>query len=74
FPAVLLSESDRYSGTHPHKINNQCLTGKSVQLEISQAQRRAFFQDFRRRYRRETQNEQFYRYTNVLKQVLNLYE
>ena len=43
FPAVLLSESDRYSGTHPHNINNQCLTGKSVQLEISQAQRRHSF-------------------------------
>ncbi|MBD3859698.1 poly-gamma-glutamate hydrolase family protein [Bacillus sp. 28A-2] len=74
FPALLLSESDRFSGTHPHNINNQCLTGQSVQIEISQAQRRAFFQDFRRSYRRDTQNEQFYRYTNVLKQVLRLYE
>ncbi|WP_144498997.1 poly-gamma-glutamate hydrolase family protein [Bacillus pumilus] len=74
FHALLLAESDRFSGTHPDNINNKCLTGKSVQLEISQAQRRAFFQDFRRRYRRETQTEQFYQYTNVLKQVLALYE
>ncbi len=73
FHALLLAESDRFSGTHPDNINNKCLTGKSVQLEISQAQRRAFFQDFRRRYRRDTQTEQFYRYTNVLKQVLALY-
>ncbi|WP_144556770.1 poly-gamma-glutamate hydrolase family protein [Bacillus pumilus] len=74
FHALLLSENDRFSGTHPDNINNKCLTGKSVQLEISQAQRRAFFQDFRRRYRRDTQTEQFYQYTNVLKQVLALYE
>ncbi|MGG5177733.1 poly-gamma-glutamate hydrolase family protein [Bacillus sp. MM09(2025)] len=74
FQALLLAESDRFSGTHPDNINNKCLTGKSVQLEISQAQRRAFFQDFRRQYRRDTQTEQFYRYTNVLKQVLALYE
>ncbi|MBU8657583.1 poly-gamma-glutamate hydrolase family protein [Bacillus pumilus] len=74
FHALLLAESDRFSGTHPDNINNKCLTGKSVQLEISQAQRRAFFQDFRRRYRRDTQTEQFYQYTNVLKQVLALYE
>ncbi|MCY9673907.1 poly-gamma-glutamate hydrolase family protein [Bacillus pumilus] len=73
FQALLLAESDRFSGTHPDNINNKCLTGKSVQLEISQAQRRAFFQDFRRQYRRDTQTEQFYRYTNVLKQVLALY-
>ncbi|PCK21984.1 hypothetical protein CEY02_05855 [Bacillus pumilus] len=74
FQALLLSESDRYSGTHPDNINNQCLTGQSVQIEISQAQRRAFFDDFRRRHRRDTQNDQFYRYTNVLKQILTLYE
>lgn len=74
FQALPLAESDRFSGTHPDNINNKCLTGKSVQLEISQAQRRAFFQDFRRQYRRDTQTEQFYRYTNVLKQVLALYE
>lgn len=74
FQALSLAESDRFSGTHPDNINNKCLTGKSVQLEISQAQRRAFFQDFRRQYRRDTQTEQFYRYTNVLKQVLALYE
>ncbi|MEI4789555.1 poly-gamma-glutamate hydrolase family protein [Bacillus sp. FJAT-53060] len=74
FQALLQSEADRFSGTHPHNINNQCLTGKSVQIEISQAQRRAFFDDFRRRHRCKTQNDQFYKYTNVLKQVLNLYE
>lgn len=74
FHALLLSESDQFAGTHPQNINNQCLTGKSVQIEISQAQRRAFFQDFRRNRRRDTQTEQFYQYTNVLKQVLGLYE
>lgn len=74
FQALLLSESDRFSGTNPHNINNQCLTGQSVQIEISQAQRRAFFDDFRRRHRRDTQNEQFYRYISALKQVLSLYE
>ncbi len=33
FQAVLLSESDRYSGTHPHNINNQCLTEKVYNLK-----------------------------------------
>ncbi|MDM5297589.1 poly-gamma-glutamate hydrolase family protein [Bacillus pumilus] len=74
FQALLLSESDQFSGTHPDNINNRCRTGQSVQIEISQAQRRAFFDDFRRQYRQETQNDQFYRYTRVLKQVLSLYE
>ncbi|MGE6631045.1 poly-gamma-glutamate hydrolase family protein [Bacillus sp. NPDC077027] len=74
FQALLLLESDRYSGTHPNNINNKCLTGLSVQLEISQAQRRAFFDDFRRSYRRNTQNDLFYRYTGVLKQIFTLYE
>ncbi|WP_353856071.1 poly-gamma-glutamate hydrolase family protein [Bacillus sp. Bos-x628] len=74
FQALLLSESDQFSGTHPQNINNQCLTGQSVQIEISRAQRMAFFDDFRRRNRRDTQNELFYKYTSVLKQVLSLYE
>ncbi|MFS0654444.1 poly-gamma-glutamate hydrolase family protein [Bacillus sp. 179-C3.3 HS] len=74
FQALLLSESDQFSGTHPDNINNQCLTGQSVQIEISQAQRRAFFNDFRRQYRRDTQTVQFYQYTAVLKQILALYD
>jgi phage replication-related protein YjqB (UPF0714/DUF867 family) len=74
FNVELLDESDRLSGSDPDNIVNKTTRGMGVQLEISTAQRNAFFGINTRAERKNTQTEEFYRYTQALKEVFRLIE
>ncbi|MFS0654822.1 poly-gamma-glutamate hydrolase family protein [Bacillus sp. 179-C3.3 HS] len=67
FSAELLQEGERLSGTDPKNINNQNASGESVQLEISTAQRKAFFDNFDTR---KGKKKAFRRYINGLQDVI----
>ncbi|MDM5298029.1 poly-gamma-glutamate hydrolase family protein [Bacillus pumilus] len=67
FSAAMVQEGERLSGTDPKNINNQNASGESVQLEISTAQREAFFDNFSTR---KGKKKAFRRYVNAIKEVL----
>ena len=69
FSAELLDESDRLSGSDPANIVNKTKRGMGVQLELSTLQRNSFFGINTRADRQNTQTEEFYRYTQALKDV-----
>ncbi|MFA1509975.1 poly-gamma-glutamate hydrolase family protein [Priestia aryabhattai] len=69
FSAELLDENDRISGSDPNNIVNKTKRRMGVQLEISTLQRNSFFGINTRADRKNTQTEEFYRYTQVLKDV-----
>ncbi|MED3982261.1 poly-gamma-glutamate hydrolase family protein [Priestia megaterium] len=70
FSAEILQEPNRLMGGEPSNITNKTRTGRGVQLEISTAQRNAFFGTNTRAGRQKTQTEEFYRYINAIKSVL----
>ncbi|WP_317906404.1 poly-gamma-glutamate hydrolase family protein [Bacillus subtilis] len=62
FSAELIPVDHKFAGTNSENINNKCRTGLSVQLEISTAQRQAFFNKFTREERQYTKNDEFHKY------------
>ncbi|WP_176519039.1 poly-gamma-glutamate hydrolase family protein [Priestia megaterium] len=70
FSAEILPDEDLISGTEPENFANKTRTGKGVQLEMSSAQRNAFFDTNTRADRRNTQNLEFYNYARAVKSVL----
>ena len=72
FSSELLDESDRLSGSDPANIVNKTKRGMGVQLEISTAQRNAFFGINTRDDRKNTQTDEFYRYTQAIKNIFSL--
>lgn len=71
FSAELVQKGERLSGTDPNNINNQNASGESVQLEISTAQRKAFFDNFDTR---KGKKKAFSRYVSGLKEVLREFD
>ncbi|MCY7726919.1 poly-gamma-glutamate hydrolase family protein [Bacillus safensis] len=71
FSAEMVQKGERLSGTDPKNINNQNASGESVQLEISTAQREAFFDNFDTR---KGKKKAFRRYINALKEVLREFD
>ncbi|MFK7678717.1 poly-gamma-glutamate hydrolase family protein [Bacillus sp. Wb] len=69
FSAELLDEADRLSGSDPENIVNKTKRWMGVQLELSTAQRNAFFSKNTLADRKNTQTAEFYKYTQVLKDV-----
>ncbi|MGG0308338.1 poly-gamma-glutamate hydrolase family protein [Priestia megaterium] len=69
FSAELLDESNPLSGSDPDNIVNKDKRKMGVQLEISTAQRNAFFTVNTREGRKTSQTAEFYNYTKVLKDV-----
>jgi len=72
FSAELLDEADRLSGSDPDNIVNKDKRGMGVQLELSTAQRNAFFTINTREGRQTSQTAEFYKYTKVLKDVFGV--
>lgn len=70
FSAEILPEEDRLSGSDPENICNKTTREKGLQLELSTAQRGAFFTVNTSSGRKNSQTDEFYRYTAVLKDVL----
>ncbi|MFN2745087.1 poly-gamma-glutamate hydrolase family protein [Bacillus sp. z60-18] len=70
FSAELVEVDGRFAGTDTENINNESSSGMSVQLEISTAQRKAFFEDFDYQDREETKTRKFYRYVKAVRKVL----
>ncbi|KAA6448759.1 poly-gamma-glutamate hydrolase family protein [Bacillus swezeyi] len=70
FSAELVKVNGRFAGTAEENINNESQTGMSVQLEISTAQRKDFFEDFDYKDREETKTRKFYRYVKAVRKVL----
>lgn len=71
FSAEIVQEGKWLSGTNPKNINNQNASGESVQLEISTAQREAFFDNFDTR---KGKKKAFRRYISGLKEVLREFD
>ncbi|MEC3605740.1 poly-gamma-glutamate hydrolase family protein [Bacillus glycinifermentans] len=70
FSAELVKKDGKFAGTNPENINNESQSGLSVQLEISTAQRKKFFEDFSYKKRAETKTRTFYRYVRAVRKVL----
>ena len=60
----------KFAGTAEENINNESQTGMSVQLEISTAQRKEFFEDFSYKEREETKTRTFRKYVKAVRKVL----
>lgn len=71
FSAELVKAGERLSGTDPKNINNKNASGESVQLEISTAQRKAFFDNFDTR---KGKKKAFRRYISSIKEVLREFD
>ncbi|MBY8913793.1 poly-gamma-glutamate hydrolase family protein [Bacillus sp. YC2] len=69
FSAELAAESGRFKGAHPANIVNQSKKALGIQLELSTAQRRAFFDHFTFGGRRFSKNGCFFRYVEAVKRV-----
>lgn len=74
FSASIVDEGGHLGGTDPDNIANLGTTGKSVQLEISQAQRQALFDDFSLHGRETSKNEEFDRYLYAIKKFTETFE
>ncbi|KAF1680007.1 poly-gamma-glutamate hydrolase family protein [Bacillus sp. SKDU12] len=76
FSAELLSEDSRLAGTNAQNIANKNRTGMSIQLEISNGQRREMFNKFTLAGRDGTKNQVFYDYIAVLTKFIdeNVYD
>ncbi|MMZ63662.1 hypothetical protein D1872_259320 [compost metagenome] len=72
FSAELLDEDNPLSGSDPNNIVNKDKRKMGVQLELSTLQRNAFFGINTRADRKNTQTEEFYRYTQALKDVFGI--
>jgi phage replication-related protein YjqB (UPF0714/DUF867 family) len=72
FSAEILPEDDPIAGADPDNIVNKTTRGMGLQLEISTAQRGAFFGTNTRAGRKNTQTDEFYRYTQVVKDIIAL--
>lgn len=71
FSAELLPVGAPLSGTSPNNVSNKNRTGLSIQLEISTGQRRAMFDTFSLKGRDGSQNDQFYKFTNLLSEFID---
>lgn len=70
FAAEMLGPGDKYAGTSPDNIANKSITGLSIQLEMSTGFRKSLFDTFTLKDRALTQNEDFYRFTEVLSRFI----
>ncbi|MFB6496332.1 poly-gamma-glutamate hydrolase family protein [Bacillus haynesii] len=70
FSAELVKVDGKFAGTAEENINNESQTGMSVQLEISTAQRKEFFEDFSYKEREETKTRTFRKYVKAVRRVL----
>ncbi|KKB74697.1 MULTISPECIES: poly-gamma-glutamate hydrolase family protein [Bacillus] len=70
FAAEMLEPGDKYAGTSPDNIANKSITGLSIQLEMSTGFRKSLFDTFTLKDRALTQNEDFYRFTEVLSRFI----
>ncbi|AZV47671.1 poly-gamma-glutamate hydrolase family protein [Bacillus halotolerans] len=61
-----MAEDSRPAGTDPENIANRNRTGKSIQLELSTGLRKAMFNKFNLFDRYVSQNEQFYKFTELI--------
>ncbi|GGF22201.1 UPF0714 protein YjqB [Halobacillus andaensis] len=66
FSAEMLSDKSPMAGIDPRNIVNQNKRGMGVQLEISKAQREAFFGNNTRMELGYTQTDEFYRYVEAV--------
>ncbi|WP_173918609.1 poly-gamma-glutamate hydrolase family protein [Halobacillus sp. Marseille-Q1614] len=66
FHAGILLDDSPLAGIDPDNIVNKNKRGMGVQLEISTAQREAFFEENTRSRRRNTQTEEFYQYVRAV--------
>ncbi|MCY8668785.1 poly-gamma-glutamate hydrolase family protein [Bacillus haynesii] len=74
FSAEILPDSDSISGTEKFNITNTNRRVKGVQLELSTAQRNAFFDVNTRAERRNTTNAEFDNYVNAILSAINEFE
>ncbi|MGG4124807.1 poly-gamma-glutamate hydrolase family protein [Bacillus licheniformis] len=58
--------SGSLAGVDPGNIANKCITGKSIQIEMSAPLRKSMFETFTLSGRSGSQNERFYLFTNLL--------
>ncbi|WJZ23595.1 poly-gamma-glutamate hydrolase [Listeria phage LIS04] len=73
FEATLLSPDHKLSGSNPNNIANKCISGKSVQLELSTEMRRAMYDKFSLKGRATSQNDTFYKYVTAINEFLGLW-
>ncbi|KIL31348.1 gamma-polyglutamate hydrolase PghL [Bacillus subtilis] len=66
FPAVLLNTDHPHAGVSPNNIANKSKTGLSIQIEMSTGFRKSLFGIFSLKSRAVTQNERFYKFTEVM--------
>jgi phage replication-related protein YjqB (UPF0714/DUF867 family) len=70
FNVEILDDSDPISGTDPDNLSNRTRSGMGVQLELSTAQRDAFFGTNTRAERRNTKTDELREYARAIRSVL----
>ncbi|URO01792.1 poly-gamma-glutamate hydrolase [Bacillus phage 268TH002] len=71
FSAELVGEGHRFAGASAANIANKCVTGESLQLELSTGLRKSMFATFSLAGRAGTETATFYKFTGLLSAFIN---
>ncbi|MCR9040846.1 poly-gamma-glutamate hydrolase family protein [Bacillus sp. L381] len=71
FSAELVGVGHRFAGVSSENIANKCITGESLQIEISTGLRKSMFGKFSLIGRAGTENVTFYKFTGLLSEFIN---
>jgi len=72
FSTEILSDQDPFSGTSPRNITNKTARRMGVQIEISKAQREAFFATNTRNERKNSKTQEFFEYISAIRSAFPL--
>ncbi|ARW40245.1 poly-gamma-glutamate hydrolase family protein [Bacillus amyloliquefaciens] len=71
FSAELVGAGHRFAGASSANIANKCITGESLQIELSTGLRKSMFGKFSLNGRAGTETETFYKFAGLLSEFIN---